>query len=126
VDLVIHGGVVSGAASPWCAITKAPGMRSVTVIGGIIALGPGLPGEPRPPGGVPRPSWLHLIHDPDLETGKVFPPVVPNIIDVRILSFPLEAEPGATPAGSSSGSSAIPEGQPLPLIRPDLANTPGG
>ena len=98
----------------------------MTVIGGIIALGPGLPGEPRPPGGVRRPSWLHLIPDRDLETGKVFPPVVPNIIDVRILSFPMEAEPGATPDGSSSSTTPVPEGQPLPPIRPDLANTPGG
>jgi hypothetical protein len=108
---VIRGVIVSGAASPWSAITKAPGVRSVTVIGGIIALGPGLPGEPMPPGGVPQPRWLRLIPDRDLESGKVFPPVVPNIIDVRIVSLPVEAEPGATPAGSSSGTTPAPEGQ---------------
>ena len=84
--------------SPWDAITRAPGVRNVTVVGGIIALGQTpLPGEVLVPGGRAPPRWLRLIPDLDLESGKRFPPVVPNIIDVRILYFPVEAQPAGTP-----------------------------
>ena len=97
-DVVIRGVIVSGAMSPWDAITRAPGVRNVTVVGGIIALGQTpLPGEVLVPGGRAPPRWLRLIPDLDLESGKRFPPVVPNIIDVRILYFPVEAQPAGTP-----------------------------
>jgi hypothetical protein len=97
-DVVIRGVIVSGAMSPWDAITRTPGVRNVTVVGGIIALGQTpLPGEVLVPGGRAPPRWLRLIPDRDLESGKRFPPVVPNIIDVRILYFPVEAQPAGTP-----------------------------
>jgi hypothetical protein len=83
--------------SPWDAITRAPGVRNVTVVGGIIALGQTpLPGEVLVPGGRPPPRWLRLIPDRRLESGEIFPPVVPNIIDVRILYFPVEAQSADT------------------------------
>jgi hypothetical protein len=73
-------------------------VRNVYVTGGIIALGQGLPGE-LPPGSA-QPKWLHVIPDVRLERGERFPPVVPNIIDVRIMYFPVEADPGAVQAAA--------------------------
>jgi len=71
---------------------KVAGIRNVYVTGSLIALGQTpLPGETAP--GSPQPKWLHLAPDLRLERGEVFPPVVPNIIDVRILYFPTQAEP---------------------------------
>ncbi len=39
VDVGINAVIVSGARTPWEAIGKGPGVRNVTVTGGIIALG---------------------------------------------------------------------------------------
>jgi hypothetical protein len=89
VDVTINAVIVSGANSPWGAVQRAPGVRNVTVTGGIIALGKTpLPGEPPP--GSPQPAWLRVIPDLRLLDGSVIPPVVPNIIDVRWLNCPIE------------------------------------
>ena len=90
VDVGINAVIVSGAQSPWDAIGKVPGVGTVTVTGGIIALGKTpIPGEP--PGGGPQPPWLRLVPDLKLLDGSVIPPVVPNVIDVRIIRYSVEA-----------------------------------
>jgi len=91
VDVPINAVIVSGARTPWEAIGKAPGVRNVVVTGGIIALGE----NPlaKPPAGVTvgsaknPPAWLKFKPDLRLLNGSVFPPVVPNVIDIRIISF---------------------------------------
>jgi hypothetical protein len=89
VDVAINAVIVSGANSPWGAVQRAPGVRNVTVTGGIIALGKTpLPGEPPP--GSPQPAWLRVVPDLRLLDGSVIPPVVPNIIDIRWLNCPIE------------------------------------
>ena len=46
VDVGINAVIVSGTQSPWDAIGKVPGVGTVTVTGGIIALGKTpIPGE---------------------------------------------------------------------------------
>jgi hypothetical protein len=91
VNTVIRAVIVTAAQSPWDAIQRAPGVGTVTVTGGIIALGnTPLPGEI--PGGGPEPPWLRLIPDLDLLNGSKIPPVVPNIIDIRWLSCPITVE----------------------------------
>jgi hypothetical protein len=91
VDVVINAVVVSGAQSPWDAITKAPGVRNVIVTGGVIAMGK-TPIEGEIPGGGPQPGWLRLIPDLRLLNGSMIPPVVPNVIDIRTLSCPIKIE----------------------------------
>jgi hypothetical protein len=83
-DVAINAVIVSGAESPWDAIAKAPGVRNVTVTGGVIALGGG-------------PAWLkgtgsffQVFPDRRLLNGSVIPPVVPNVIDIRIMNCPVE------------------------------------
>jgi len=89
IDVEIDAVIVSGANSPWGAVQRAPGVRNVTVVGGIIALGKTpLPGEPPP--GSPQPEWLRVVPDLRLLNGSVIPPVVPNIIDIRWLNCPIE------------------------------------
>ena len=91
VNAVIRAVIVTAAQSPWDAIQRAPGVGTVTVIGGIIALGKTpLPGEI--PGGGPEPAWLRVIPDLDLLNGSKIPPVVPNIIDIRWMNFPMKVE----------------------------------
>jgi hypothetical protein len=70
-------------------VQQGPGVRNITVTGGIIALGTTpLAGEP-PPGSA-QPAWLRVIPDPRLLDGSVIPPVVPNLIDIRWLNCPIE------------------------------------
>jgi hypothetical protein len=91
VDVAINAVIVSAAQSPWDAIRRAPGVRNVIVTGGIIALGKTpIPGEI--PGGGPQPAWLRLIPDLRLLNGSAIPPVVPNVIDVRIMNCPIRIE----------------------------------
>jgi hypothetical protein len=56
---------------------------------GVIALGK-TPIDGEPAGGGSQPAWLQLIPDLRLLNGSVFPPVVPNVIDIRILSCPIQ------------------------------------
>jgi hypothetical protein len=88
-DVAINAVIVSGAQSPWDAIGKAPGVGKVIVTGGIVALGKTpIPGEPA--GGGPQPPWLRLVPDLKLLNGSVIPPVVPNVIDIRVTSYSIE------------------------------------
>jgi hypothetical protein len=90
VDVGINAVIVSGAPTPWEAIGKAPGVGNVVITGGIIALGE----TPltRPPSLVSVgsagacPVWLKFRPDLRLLNGSVFPPVVPNVIDIRTIS----------------------------------------
>src|SRR5271165_4585916 len=91
VDVAINAVIVSAAQSPWDAIRRAPGVRNVIITGGIVALGKTpIPGEI--PGGGPQPAWLRLIPDLRLLNGSAIPPVVPNVIDVRIMNCPIKIE----------------------------------
>jgi hypothetical protein len=84
VDVPINAIIVSGASSALNAIGKVPGVRNVIITGGVIALGrTPLPGE--------GPSPFRLIPDLRMLNGSVFPPVVPNVIDVRIMSNTIQA-----------------------------------
>jgi hypothetical protein len=88
-NVEIHAVIVSAAQSPWDAIQRTPGVGTVTVVGGIVALGKTpIPGEI--PGGGPQPPWLRLIPDLRLLNGSMIPPVVPNIIDIRWLNCPIK------------------------------------
>ena len=88
VDVAINAVIASGASSPWGVVQRGPGVRNITVRGGIIALGKTpLPSEPPP--GSPQPGWLRVEPDPRLLNGSVIPPVVPNIIDIRWLNCPI-------------------------------------
>jgi hypothetical protein len=89
VDIAINAVIVSAAQSPWDAITKSLGVRNVIVTGGIIALGK-TPIEGEIPGGGPQPAWLRLVPDLRLLNGSMIPPVVPNVIDIRILKNSIE------------------------------------
>ena len=89
VDFAINAVIVSAAQSPWDAIKRTPGVRNVIVTGGIIALGK-TPIAGEIPGGGPQPAWLRLIPDLDLCSGKKIPPVVPNVIDIRIMNCPIK------------------------------------
>jgi len=88
VDVAINAVIVSAAQSPWDAIRRAPGVRNVIITGGIVALGKTpIPGEI--PGGGPQPAWLRVIPDLRLLNGSAIPPVVPNVIDIRIMNCPI-------------------------------------
>jgi hypothetical protein len=71
----IHAVIVSNLSDPSQVLSG-----NVTLTGGIIALGP--PTESKKPG-----RWdprVRIIPDPDLLNGSKIPPLVPNVIDVRI------------------------------------------
>jgi hypothetical protein len=90
-NIEIHAVIVSAAQSPWDAIKRAPGIGTITVVGGIVALGKTpIPGEI--PGGSPQPDWLRLIPDLRLLNGSMIPPVIPNIMDIRWLNCPIKVE----------------------------------
>jgi hypothetical protein len=90
VDVGINAVIVSGARTPWEAIGKGPGVENVVVTGGIIALGETAFGEPPPSVSVGTadkpPRWLKFKPDLRYLNGSVFPPVVPNVIDIRTIS----------------------------------------
>jgi hypothetical protein len=54
VDVEIDAVIVSAAQSPWDAIQRALGVGTVTIVGGIVALGK-TPIEGEIPGGGPQP-----------------------------------------------------------------------
>jgi hypothetical protein len=92
-NIEIHAVIVSAAQSPWDAIKRAPGVGTVTIVGGIVALGKTpIPGEI--PGGGPQSDWLRIIPDLRLLNGSMIPPVVPNIIDIRWMKCPIKVENG--------------------------------
>jgi hypothetical protein len=90
VDVGINAVIVSGARTPWEAIGKGPGVQNVIVTGGIIAVGE--TAFEKPPPGVTvgiaddPPRWLEFKPDLRYLNGSVFPPVVPNVIDIRTIS----------------------------------------
>jgi hypothetical protein len=94
-DVGINAVIVSGAPTPWDAIGKGPGVRFVTVTGGIIALGK-VPLN-KPSAGISvgtkdnPPVWLQLKPDLRYLNGSAIPPIVPNVIDIRIISFTEQA-----------------------------------
>ena len=74
----IHAVIVSNLSDPSQVLSG-----NVTLTGGIIALGP--PTESKKPG-----RWdprVRIIPDPDLLNGRKIPPLVPNVIDVRITHY---------------------------------------
>jgi hypothetical protein len=90
-DVAIHAVIVSGVQSPWNAISKAPGVRNLTVTGGLVAFGR----TPRPgeaAGGGSPPSFLKIIPDSKLLNGSIIPPITPNVIDVRIADYSVSAD----------------------------------
>jgi hypothetical protein len=95
VDVGINAVIVSGARTPWEAVGRSSGVRSVIVKGGIIALGE----TALPPSAVGvtvgtaenPPEWLKFQPDLRYLNGSVFPPVVPNVIDIRTISNTEEA-----------------------------------
>jgi hypothetical protein len=90
-DVAIHAVIISGVQSPWDAISKAPGVGHVTLTGGLISLGrTPQPGEPI--AGRKPPAFLKIIPDPKLLNGSIIPPIVPNVIDVRIVGYSVTAE----------------------------------
>jgi hypothetical protein len=95
VDVGINAVIVSGAQTPWGAIGKGPGVRNVAVTGGIIALGETPLAAPSPTvttGAADHPpTWLRLKPDLRYLNGSLFPPIVPNVIDIRIISFTEQA-----------------------------------
>jgi hypothetical protein len=94
VDVEINAVIVSAAQSPWDAVKRTPGVRNVIVTGGVIALGK-TPVAGENPGGGPEPTWLRVIPDPRLLNGSVVPPVVPNVIDIRVMNCPIKVESSA-------------------------------
>jgi hypothetical protein len=91
VDVGISAVVVSGASNPWDAVGKAPGVQNVTVTGAIIAMGEAPLERPSRETTVSTgknpPAWLKLKPDLRYLNGSVFPPIVPNVIDIRTMSF---------------------------------------
>ena len=87
--------IVSGAPTPWESIGKVAGVRNVFVTGGIIALGETALAKPF--SGVmvgsadDPPAWLKFKPDLRYLNGSVFPPIAPNVIDIRTISYTEEA-----------------------------------
>jgi hypothetical protein len=74
----IHAVIISGLSDP----AKVIASSNVTLTGGIISLGTAGTSSSL------SSSWnpgIHIVPDYDLLTGIKFPPVTPNIIDVRIV-----------------------------------------
>jgi hypothetical protein len=74
----IHAVIVSNPSDPSQVLSG-----NVDLTGGIIALGP-------PTGSLKPGRWdprVRIIPDPDLLNGSKIPPLVPNVIDVRITHY---------------------------------------
>jgi hypothetical protein len=80
----IHAVIVSGLADPSQVLRG-----NVHLTGGIVALGSPDPTAPQTPG-----RWdpnVKITPDPELLNGHKIPPLVPNIIDVRIMHHEISA-----------------------------------
>ena len=80
----IHAVIVSGLADPSQVLRG-----NVHLTGGIVALGSPDPTAPQTPG-----RWdpnVRITPDPELLNGHKIPPLVPNIIDVRIMHHEISA-----------------------------------
>jgi hypothetical protein len=92
VSTNIHAVIISGRSDPAKIVTS----QNVTLTGGVVALGK----NPAPPA-APS-SWtigLHIVPDEALLTGAKIPPLIPNIIDVRIVKHEVIGDlvaPGAS------------------------------
>ena len=78
----IHAVIVSNLSDPSQVLSG-----NVNLTGGIIALGPPTPSQK--PG-----RWdpnVQITPDPDLLNGSKMPPIVPNVIDVRITHYEVTA-----------------------------------
>jgi hypothetical protein len=91
VDVGINAIIISGAQTPWGAIGKTPGVQNVVILGGIIALGETALARPTSAVDVGAsdspPAWLQIKPDMRYLSGSLFPPVVPNVIDIRTMSY---------------------------------------
>lgn len=81
--VTIAGVLVSGADTPNNAIGR---VEQVRVVGGIIAMG-------NPTGRTDRTGLVELTADGQYLNGAIVPPVVPSIIDMRILDFSNSSTP---------------------------------
>jgi hypothetical protein len=94
-DVGINALIVSGAPTPWEAIGKVASVRNVIVTGGIVALGEtpldNLDPQVSASAANNPPAWLRFKPDLRYLNGSVFPPVIPNVIDIRTLSYSEEA-----------------------------------
>ena len=80
----IHVVIVSGLSDPSQVLTG-----NVELTGGIVALGPPDPTNPQIAG-----HWdpnVRITPDPELLNGHKIPPLVPNVIDVRIMHHEVSA-----------------------------------
>jgi hypothetical protein len=80
----IHAGIVSGLSDPSQVLTG-----NVHLTGGIVALGP-----PDPTSSQIAGHWdpnVKITPDPELLNGDKIPPLVPNVIDVRIMHHEVSA-----------------------------------
>jgi hypothetical protein len=77
VPHTIYAVIISGLSDPANVLRS----QNTTLIGGMMALGTASPGSTAWPAG------LHIIPDTEMILGNKIPPVVPGLIDVRIIDF---------------------------------------
>jgi hypothetical protein len=80
-SVTINGVIVAGAADPWTSV-DASMVDSMTVIGGVAAIGP----STLAPTGPNNSPVLMIEPDPGYLSGARIPPITPNVFDVRIIS----------------------------------------
>jgi hypothetical protein len=78
--------IVSGLSDPGKTLASG-GFADIILTGGIIALG-----TTPTPSAAPWPKGLVIVPDPDLASGNKIPPIVPSLIDVRIIDFETTAD----------------------------------
>jgi hypothetical protein len=82
----IHALIVSGLSDPRSTLSRG-GSANIILTGGIVALGT----TPTASAG-PWPNGLLIVPDQNLVQGNKIPPIVPNLIDVRIIDFQTSAD----------------------------------
>ncbi|MGA8656122.1 MAG: hypothetical protein WB586_08215 [Chthoniobacterales bacterium] len=80
-SVAIYGVIVGGAADPWTSV-DASMVDSMTVNGGVAAIGSSTLTRTGPNNS----PLLTIIPDPGYLSGTRIPPITPNIFDVRIIS----------------------------------------